>query len=314
MLRLPGRARFNQVIFNKSFDDFIAAIVSEPSVARRYPIKNADVDIVITYQPGKRFGTGSYPSYSEVFRITENTIYTALESKARKLTGACLKGPFGIFLCDNDCSLFHHKPVTGLSYSMKEIVQHFLKSNPEVAFVVTFTTEQKHPMSASPFEHNPYLPIVTLYRGMNFDSEVSIDLPAVLAKALEHLSQPERTPSNAINHLKGVHPNTGSSFNGGMEIKYGDKTMTIKISARALLRLLSGKVDQKEFFEAHRFIPSEIHSPPYVNPFLNGIERGKLIQKISIEKSEIEDDDWVTIELSDPDPAISPFVDPTKQD
>ena len=311
-LTLPGRARFGQIIFNQAFEDFISAILSHPANPSVHRIKNADADVLISYQPGKRFGSGAFPSYSEVFRITENTVYTALESKAKKLEGASLLGPFGILLCDNDCSLFHHTPATGLSYSMREVIQHFLKNNPEISFVATFTTYRKDPYSGSPWQANPYLPDVKLYRGVNFDTQVPFDLSSIFAKTLDVFPEPESTPGNAINHLKGGSPQTGRSNNGGMEVKYGDKKMTIKISARALLKLLAGKLDQKEFFETHRFAPSEVYSPPYINPFFSGIEKGQLIDGISIEKSETEDDDWITFELSTPDPAVSAFVAPTK--
>lgn len=311
-LTLPGRARFDQIIFNQGFEDFLSVIASNPGIPLVHRINNADADVSISYQPGKRFGSGSFPSYSEVFRITENTIYTALESKARKLDEASLAGPFGILLCDNGCSLFHHTPTAGLSYSMKEVIQHFLKNNPEIAFVATFTTYQKNPYSSSPMESNPYLPDVKLYRGVNFDSQVPFDLSTIFSEILDRLPEPESTPSNAINHLKGGHPQTGRSNNGGMKVSYGDKRMTIEISARALLELLAGKVDQQEFFEMHRFVPSEIFSPPYINPFFNGIEKGQLIDEISIQKSDTEDDDWITFELSIPDPAISPLVAPSK--
>lgn len=309
-LKLPGRARFEQVIFNRKFDEFLTHILSDPSRPQVYRIKNADVDVIISYQPGKRFGSGSFPSYSEVYRITENTIYAALESKAKKIDSATLIGPFGILLCDNDCSLFRRNSTLGLSYSLTDIVQHFLRNNPEIAFVATFTTQQERPHSTYPFGENPYLVLGTLHRGVHFESKIHFDLFSLLENALRCLPEPESTPSNAINHLKGGNPQLGNSHNGGMEVKSGLKRMTIRISSRALLGLLSGKVTQQDFFESHRFSPSEIHSPPYVNPFFSSIERGLLIDQIAIEKSETEDDDWITIELSKPDPAVSPFVVP----
>jgi hypothetical protein len=69
-------------------------------------------------------------------------------------------------------------------------------------------------------------------------------------------------------------------------------------------------VGQKEFFEAHGFLPSEIEKNALINPFEQGLYKGQLIEEISIEKSDSEDDDWITFKLRGPDPAISSFLVP----
>ena len=310
-LILPGRARFKQIIFNNDFDKFISLILDYPNSNRVYRIKNSDADVRITYQPNQRFSSGSFPSYSEVFRITENTVYTALESKVKKFTDAKVKSNSGIFLCDNGCSLFHQGSTLGLSYSIHEIIHHFLKNNKEIDFVVTFTTNREHFYGYSSFEKNPYLVYINFYKGVNYDDKIKFNLSTIFESAAEVFPEPENTPYNAINHLKGGNPNIGSSHSGGLEVSYGEKTMSIKISARALLELLAGKVEQKDFFETHRFIPSELYtSPPFINPFEVGMNKGQLIDEISIEKSDVEDDDWITLKLSQQDAAISPFVVP----
>ena len=309
-LILPGRARFKKIIFNEYFDKFISSILDSPNSNHIYRVKNLDADVTITYEPNKRFGSGGFPSYSEVFRIMENTVYTALESKVKKFTDAKVKSNFGIFLCDNGCSLFHKGATLGLSYSIDEIIQHFLKNNTEIDFVVTFSTKRENPFGYYHFEKNPYLIYVKLYRGLNFDTKIKFNLSTIFENAIEFFPEPENTPYNAINHLKGGNPNIGSSHWGGLQVGYGGKVMNIKISARALLELLAGKVEQKEFLERYGFIQSELHSPPFVNPFEVGMNKGQLIDEISIEKSDVEDDDWIILKLSNQDVAISPFVVP----
>jgi hypothetical protein len=97
-----------------------------------------------------------------------------------------------------------------------------------------------------------------------------------------------------------------------MQVSSGPFSIKIKISARALLELLAGKISQKEFFEAHGFSPSDLSPRQASNLFSNALSRGQLIDGISIERSETEDDDWITFELKGPDPAISPFKVPER--
>jgi hypothetical protein len=149
-----------------------------------------------------------------------------------------------------------------------------------------------------------------LYRGLEFDNRIRFDISRAIDKALGEMPLPEETPENAIGHLKSQRCLVGQSRIGGMQVISGGRTMTVRISARALLELLAGKLDQKEFFERHGFLPSVPDVPPRVNPFLVSVEKGRMIDSVSIEKSDAEDDDWITIELSKPDPAISPFVVP----
>ena len=58
-------------------------------------------------------------------------------------------------------------------------------------------------------------------------------------------------------------------------------------------------------------IPSEMIAKPARNLFALGLREGQLIEKIFIEKSDSDDDDWITLELRGPDPAISSFAIPT---
>lgn len=96
-------------------------------------------------------------------------------------------------------------------------------------------------------------------------------------------------------------------------MEVGKTSSEIKISAKALLELLAGKVDQKEFFERHNFIPSAESNSPPENPFEVGLSRGQLIEEIAVDKADAEDDDWITIRLKGPDPAVSPFMVPAQE-
>ena len=303
-LRLPGRARFGQVIFNKEFDDFLSAIIENENVTRAYRINNSDAQLIISYHPGNKFGFSTFPSYTEAFRINENTVYSALESKTRKLDGASINEPFGILLCDNDCTLIRQLQASNLSYSLREIVQYFLRRHPEVVFVATFTVDENWERDGR------YLVNAKLFRGPDFDQRIRFDLPNLLGALLNHIPPAESTTYNAINLLKSGRPEFGRSHVGGLEVSGGMDRMKIKISSRAVLRLLAGEMSQEDFFDFHRFVNKPQPGKSFHNPFRRGLENGQLIGNISLEACEDEDDDWISIELSRPDPAISDFTVP----
>jgi hypothetical protein len=152
---------------------------------------------------------------------------------------------------------------------------------------------------------------IRFYAGPKY-KQVTIDLERTLKRMADHLPFPESEPRNALYWLKGKTPDIGRSNWGGMQVGSGQEITKVKISARALAELLAGKVDQREFFELHGFIPSELWPTRGTNPFSIALQRGQLIHDVSIERSESEDDDWIAFEFKGPDPAIAPFKVPTK--
>ena len=77
----------------------------------------------------------------------------------------------------------------------------------------------------------------------------------------------------------------------------GDK---IRISARELLDLLAGKLDQKRFAENH-------YLGGGTNIFSVYQSQGKMIKRADVEHRPEEDDDWIVLEFSVNDPAGSNF-------
>ena len=310
-LKLPGRARFSQIIFGKEFEAFIHRILENPQKADRYEVKTDDADVEISYIPNQSYASGGYSSYTELYSKTENTVYQALESKASQLLGTDFKGPLGIFLCDGGSSLFSKRSTAGLSFTIDEVIEFFLSSHEEIHFVVTYTTGRKNPYGTFPYLDNPYINHIRFYSGPKY-KQVTFDLEGALKRMADHLPFPESEPRNALYWLKGKSPDIGRSNRGGMQVGSGQETTKVRISARALAELLAGKVDQREFFELHGFIPSELWPTRGTNPFSIALQRGQLIHEASIERSESEDDDWIAFELKGPDPAIAPFAVPIK--
>ena len=80
----------------------------------------------------------------------------------------------------------------------------------------------------------------------------------------------------------------------------------IKISAKAMLKLLAGKLSWEKFSYHLGFERPTGFTLP--NMFLKMLNEGKLISIAKIEKRDFEiDDDWLVFKFDDQDPAISPF-------
>jgi hypothetical protein len=294
--KLPGRARFAEVIFGEPFNRFVRKILKDPASRQVYPVShNNALAVIITYDPRQEGMWGGYEVYTSAFHITENVVYQSLERKVPQLAQTEFKGPLGIFLCDGDCDLFRQR-VDSRSYSIDEIIKYFLNGNPQISFIVILTVSQE----------KPYKVTSKVYQGASFD----VNLMEILNRLPDVFPRAESNIGNAINLLRGKNPNVGRSYLGGLYQSYKHGSSIIKISARVILDLLSGNVDQNKLFEIYNFFPSRTKLPIH-NPFKRRMDEGELIVDVLIDKSD-SDDDWLIFELKGPDPAISPFRAPKR--
>lgn len=302
-LQLPPRSKFGEKIFNDKFKKFLDQIALSPNQPREFRVFNAEesINLAIGYNPHQPYSTSRYLSYRLITHLTENVVYDRLADKRDQLLESGFKGPLGIILCDGGFDSFN-RAADSSSYSVGDVVRRFLSDNADINFVLAFSVERN--------ETNLLLGV--LDRG--FFRAGHIELLKCIGRLTEVFPEIESDTVNAINHLKSRSPTHGNSHCGGFEVSGDRNHMRIKISSRAILELLAGRMSQQEFFERHRFIPSDFGSGPYINPFDLGLGRGLVIDGITFEKAEPEDDDWITFELSGPDPAVSPFALPSPND
>ena len=75
----------------------------------------------------------------------------------------------------------------------------------------------------------------------------------------------------------------------------------IKLSARFVLEVLAGK---KQIHDLDDVTASRISSS---NPFEEKLNQGRLIETVTVQKFQDEDDDYITFVFGKPDPAVSEF-------
>jgi len=232
-LKLPGRARFQQTILDEQFEEFLNNISKTPTKSNAYRIKNKDFDVIIGYVPDQEFATGGHIDFTQVYSLTENTVYQALSNKATQLSGTKFKGPLGIFLCDGGCKFLRSRSTGGLSYTSGDVIKYFLHENALICFVVTFTIQQNRPSNIASGYHISAM----VYKGLASE-KFSLDILKLLEQIKSLFPQPESEAQNAIYHLKGKNPGKGLSHWGGLKMGHGDKITKVRISADSVKSFL----------------------------------------------------------------------------
>ena len=90
-LNLPPRRDIHK-LFDGSFHRFMKKIKLDPSLACSHTIKTCGTGISLSYNPGSRYGSGSYPAYTVAYSITRNPVYNTLKRKSGQLKQSGYRG------------------------------------------------------------------------------------------------------------------------------------------------------------------------------------------------------------------------------
>jgi len=299
-LKIPPKREFKSAVFTPKFDCFLSDIRASPREARAYDVKTARVDLTIRYDHRQRFSSASHLSYDIPYSLERNTVFKALDKKARQLRLSGFPGPLGIFLCDGGCHVLASSPRT-FEITAGDIIRRFLGMHPFICFVQVFVIAVEWDMARG----TRRLALqARLYEGRDFQT-LPLRVRDVLPKLVAHMPEPEDDPASARSTLMRWPETKGYPFRGRCTMTY----KSAKFSARGLLDLLAGRVDQSEFLNHFGFTFGR-ESLPRPNFFERLLREGRLIAGIGIERCPDKDDDWITITFSDPDPAITKFMPP----
>jgi hypothetical protein len=273
-------APFAKTVYNNKFES--------------YQISIKDGAITISYQPNDVFSSGGYPSYTSLYSLTRNPIFNRLEEKSKQLKKSGFLGINGIFLCDGSCDALN-KSNTGVSeISQDKIINHFFRSNPRISFVITISPEERYSGFHLPVKQEKYNKLI-FFSNPNATYPVDNEIFSTLDLMGQYLPRPESMPYNALSYLE-KNQNKGLSHYGG----YSMQGNTIKIPSRTLVEILAGDLDIKNI---------DYHNEDFqiFKYFKHRISEGKMIEKIDVEKSSDDDDDWIVIRFGESDAAISPY-------
>jgi len=237
---------------------------------------------------------GGGPKSRRTARETRTPIYNVLKQKKDQLKASGYSGPLGIILCDGDCEQLR---------SPARIIRRFFRDTTSIAFVVVARlsgdrfSRRESPISVTAqFFANPAVADV------EFE-----DLRRVFERELPSvLPHPYDDVVNALSHLRWKDRRVGLSHHGGYMFSGG---RYMRISSRALLELLAGVMNSQDFLKIHRFI-DERTGAVSGNPFMGAYKQGKMIGSVCVHRDDDNDDDWITFEFTESDPAVTNFRPP----
>lgn len=301
-LAMPSRKQLPH-FFEKHVTPRLKEIKAHGLKRVNIPLHYGSCRLSISYDSEAHTGGGAYLSYTAAYSLTRNPIYTSLKRKAQQLRDSGFDGCKGIILCDGNCALLRSRMTGVENYSDHQIVEKFLSENSSVSFVATLWIEKAGGVFG---RAKACWTRMKLFR----NSGARFPLPDAIAHALSQfptlLPPPANDALNASREIAEGKYGIGASHYGGSTMSIGNRSTSIRISSRALLDLLAGKVPPNRFIEDH-FASRTVDGAHIVNPFEIALRKGQTISDLSVEKQRDDDDDWITFKLSGPDAGVSPF-------
>jgi hypothetical protein len=298
-LSLPPKGPDLRRTVRRELRAFVKAVKNAPDRPAAISVPGFDVSII--YQPGQYGFSGHHPSFTVPFSIEKNPLMNALRDKADQLRGTGFPGLRGIFVCDGHCDVVRSPSTSGVAspnVSSGQIVKRFLRRSRSVGFVSLLTVPQPYP----PFPAKSFRFHSELF--LNPQGEHPCTSPQVTAlRALPDVLPPAaRTPANALHFLQSTESLPDSSYNsfcGGGQMADTE----IRLSTRALVRVLAGRVSIAEFLRDHRMTDAT-GAIPF---FENQLKAGRMLVAARVERVPDEDDDWMVLTFGESDSAIAPF-------
>jgi hypothetical protein len=298
-LKLPKLADLEAFLL-KHVSPHFERIARDKPTRDTFGINEPGVEFAVTYDENGRYCGSSYPAYTAIQSLTRNPVYLALKAKAGQLKKSGTTEPRGIFLCDGGCTLLSRLGRQQMQIGLDEVVAEFFRQNSSIAFVgvlvfpptrvEVFTGIIKELRLTGRVYSNPNAPNAVP------DKALLEELNAGLAK----LPTPVATPRDALYWIDRSPPHEGKTSDAF--VRRGGWDMSVKMSARKMQEILSGKITADQFFGNYSR-PGE----PIDNPFARALKMGLTIEAVAFTKLPDTDDDEVEIAFGLPDPAIRKF-------
>ena len=300
-LLLPSKSQIKEFIVLHA-SPFFRKICEQKLKKHSQNIEIEGVSFTISFDESQQFMGGTHPSYNIPQSIKNNPLWNRLVDKAkRQLSTAANLAPVGIIVCDGGCALLNVKWPSPDAFKAEDVIWQFLKEFPLFSFVSVLRVETSTTMT---FERCHTLDLNTYARVTDSRTQRIHDL---LSEVVSLLPRPADDPLNAYYRSRESHCDVG--HHGGCKMSGGSVT----ISLRLLHELLAGRRSPGQFNQLHQWRAVTDAGTMQESPFDRALASGRMIKKVRVEPDQNADDDWVTFEFGDPDPAISPFAVPRRQ-
>lgn len=299
-LKLP-KIRDLDAFLARHLSPHFERIAREKLTMDSFAIKEPGVEFAVTYDEGQRYSGGSHPDYTAIQSLTRNPVYFALKAKAGQLKKSGATDPLGIFLCDGGCTLLSRPGRQQMQIGLDEVIMEFFRQNSSIAFVAVLVFP--------PTRAQAFTGIVKELRltGRVYSNPHAVNavpeaiLLEQLNSGLAKLPSPVATPRDALYWIDRSDRHHGQAIDI-LVTRGGLMTQSVKMSARKMQEILSGKITADQLF-AEYARPGETVD----NPFARALTTGLTIEAVKFTKIPDKDDDEVEIRFGFPDPAISKF-------
>lgn len=279
---------------------FLRAVKAKNTKRDQVDIKVDGVSLSIGYDVEQRYMQSGYASYKTPVALRKNPLWNALHAKAAQLRAVktCLSR--GVIICDGGCEILKPKySYASDTFKIDDIIGEIFRSTNSMDFVVIVGVDQVNDWFPGPPKFR--MSVRFFEAGRNRGSSNNVE--RLMRAAVQKFPTPISDPVNAA--IRCRERGYGLGHHGAYRIEGGQR---VKISSRALLDLLGGKLTSERFHEMHGWPPAQ-GSAAVKNPFARNLAAGRMISKVEIDKGNVDDDDeWLVFEFGPPHPAISPFV------
>jgi len=324
-LSLPQKQELREII-RVDVEPFIRDISQQSKNVASYVHNVGDVKFTIQYDNARRYMMGGHPSYTVALSLSNNPLANALAAKIKQLRRAPQSAIRVVVLCDGGCDIMTSDAHTPETFDRREIVRDVLRQSSVLDLVVLVSVKE----TGFGRTYKLALRVEFVWTKRTRDDSSEKTLPSRLAaafgwharrmskveqaesreatflaveraldRAFKSVPTPQQTPSNASirGMLFQIGPDNIGAYKGGGN--------SVKISSRALVRLLAGEISSTDFF-VQQWGGNSVS--PHSNPFQHMFSEGRMIKSVNVENGGDEDDDWLEFEFGDPDAAAAPFV------
>ena len=290
-----------QDLFDEQFHAFVRGVRANPTTRSVHQWRGKLLSIDLSYDPSGRGLSYGHMSYTVVHSLQHNPLTSALKAKTKQLRQTGYPGPYGVVICDGDCNILTTTLTgSGVSFSLRDILFHFMQSNRHLAFVLILGVETRPP---SLLGHNRFHQVMRIKHGVRDGADpVAVETLNRLIAAAASLPAPLASPANATRRYNRGDERESWRFPGGSVSVSQNK---ITLSSRALLEILAGRRSPEEFFRAF--------SDDWMlrgNFFDRQRTEGRSITAARVLTGQ-HDDDQIEFTFGSPDPAVTQYRGPS---
>lgn len=289
---VPTKKDHVQFFQHPDFSAFLKQVRREPLRQHTYTFFERGAASTISYQPGKRFSSGSYPSYTAPQTYRHPPIFNALKKKERQIKESGVTQPAILFICDNDCDALSqaHTGTAGDRLGMRDIVGLFLNGQRR-QMIGDLIWKQGVPAQASRIHAVIWISVKERWEMFSPNRILSLSVHIEYADYAEPYLRTGEFLNQLNQALSCLPIPLQAPRNAGMERRYpkhyGGWTMStseVKFSALTLQKLLTGEISYAEFVCDHADLVAHLR---YL------ADQGSMIDFATIDICENEDDDWI---------------------